>query len=129
MMTRRWFSLLTLLAAATLVLPLLAGPAAAQSLDELRASGKVGERYDGFAEARDPAVAAQVKEINAKRTAIYQQQADKEGVPLAEVGKVYAIGIVKPVPEGNWLVTADGQWRRKEASTQDRKRGGEGKRV
>src|SRR3546814_20471249 len=84
MMTRRWFSLLTLLAAATLVLPLLAGPAAAQSLDELRASGKVGERYDGFAEARDPAVAAQVKEINAKRTANYQQQADKEGVPLAE---------------------------------------------
>src|SRR3546814_11728958 len=79
MMTRRWFSLLTLLAAATLVLPLLAGPAAAQSLDELRASGKVGERYDGFAEARDPAVAAQVKEINAKRTAIYQQQADTEG--------------------------------------------------
>src|SRR3546814_7894273 len=100
MMTRRWFSLLTLLAAATLVLPLLAGPAAAQSLDELRASGKVGERYDGFAEARDPAVAAQVKEINAKRTAIYQQQADKEGVPLAEVGKVYAIGIVKQVPAG-----------------------------
>src|SRR3546814_10148037 len=78
MMTRRWFSLLTLLAAATLVLPLLAGPAAAQSLDELRASGKVGERYDGFAEARDPAVAAQVKEINAKRTAIRSEEHTSE---------------------------------------------------
>src|SRR3546814_18432514 len=112
MMTRRWFSLLTLLAAATLVLPLLAGPAAAQSLDELRASGKVGERYDGFAEARDPAVAAQVKEINAKSTAIYQQQADKEGVPLAEVGKVYAIGIVKQVLSGTGRLSAQCQMRR-----------------
>src|SRR3546814_20370297 len=108
-MTRRWFSLLPRRAAATLGLPLLAGPAAAQSLDELRASGKVGARYDGFAEARDPAVAAQVTEINAKRTAIYQQQADQEGVPPAEVGKVHAIGSVQPVQAGTGRLNDNGQ--------------------
>ena len=112
-MTRRWFSLLSLLAAAALALPLLAGPAAAQSLDELRASGKLGERYDGFAVARDPGVADQVKAINDKRRAIYQQQADKQGVPMEQVGLVYANEIVQQVPAGTWILTADGEWRRK----------------
>lgn len=112
-MTRRRFSLLSLMTLATLALPLLATPATAQSLDELRASGKLGERHDGFAVARDPAAAELVKEINAKRTAIYQQQADKQGVPLAEVGKVYANEIVEQVPAGTWILTADGEWRRK----------------
>jgi uncharacterized protein YdbL (DUF1318 family) len=112
-MTRRWFSLLSLLAVAALALPLLAGPAAAQSLDELRASGKLGERYDGFAVARDPGVADQVKAINDKRRTIYQQQADKQGVPLDQVGLVYANEIVQQVPAGTWILTADGEWRRK----------------
>lgn len=112
-MTRRRFSLLSLMILAALALPLLPAPAMAQSLDELRASGKLGERYDGLAVARDPAVAEQVKEINAKRTAIYQQQANKQGVPVAEVGKVYANEIVGQVPAGTWILTADGEWRRK----------------
>src|SRR3546814_15522611 len=113
MISRRSSTFPTGLAAARLDLRVLAGTAPALWLDEMRASGKVGGRNEGFVEARDAAVAAQVKEINAKRTAIYQQQAEKEGVPLAEVGKGYAIGSVKQVPAGTWLLTADGQWRRK----------------
>jgi hypothetical protein len=112
-MTRRWFSLLSLLAVAALALPLLAGPAAAQSLDELRASGKIGERYDGFAVARDPSAADMVKEVNAKRRGIYEQQAKKQGVPLEQVGLVYANEIVQQVPAGTWILTADNEWRRK----------------
>ncbi len=112
-MTRRWFSLLSLLMAAALVLPLLAGPASAQSLDELRAAGKVGERYDGFAAARDGNYADMVEEINAKRRAIYEKQAAKQGVSLSQVGAVYANEIVQQVPDGTWLLTADGEWRRK----------------
>ena len=112
-MTRRWFSLLTLAMVAGVALPLLGGPAGAQSLDQLRASGKVGERYDGFAEARDPGVAAAVNQINAKRRAIYQEQAAKQGVSLEQVGMVYANQIVQQVPSGTWILTADGRWRQK----------------
>ena len=59
-LTRRRFSFLSLLLAVGVVLPLLSGPLAAQSLDDLRAAGKVGERFDGFAVARDSALADQV---------------------------------------------------------------------
>ena len=113
MMTRRWFSLLTLAMAAALALPLLAGPATAQSLDELRASGKIGERYDGYVVARDPSAAALATEITAKRRDIYEKQAASQGVPAAQVGMVYANEIVQQVPAGTWILTADGEWRRK----------------
>jgi uncharacterized protein len=112
-MTRRWFTLLSLLAAAAVALPLLAGTASAQSLDELRASGKIGERYDGFAQARDPSTAEMVKEINAKRREIYQQQADKQGVPLDQVGMVYASELLQKLPAGTWFLTPENEWRRK----------------
>ncbi|MEQ8357609.1 MAG: YdbL family protein [Kiloniellaceae bacterium] len=112
-MTRRWFSLLSLVMALGLALPLLAGPAAAQSLDDLRAAGKIGERYDGFAVARDPNLADKVKEVNDKRRAIYKEQAAKQGVPLEQVGLVYANEILQQVPSGTWVLTVDGEWRQK----------------
>ena len=116
-MTRRRFSLLTLLAVAALALPLtlgpLSGPAFGQSLDELRASGKVGERYDGYAVARDPSAADLVKEVNDKRRKIYEERAKKQGVSAEAVGQVYAKEIVDQVPAGTWVLTADGEWRRK----------------
>lgn len=112
-MIRRWFSLLPLLMMAMVALPLLTGPASAQSLDELRASGKIGERYDGYVVARDSAVADQVAQINAKRRDIYEQEAAKQGVNLTQVGKVYAAKIVRQVPAGTWILTEDGNWRQK----------------
>jgi uncharacterized protein YdbL (DUF1318 family) len=112
-MTRRWFSLLSLLALAVLALPLLAGPVSAQSLDELRASGKVGERYDGFAVARDPSAADLVKAVNDKRRGVYEKRAAEQGVSVEAVGAVYAKEIVAQVPDGTWVLTADGEWRRK----------------
>jgi hypothetical protein len=112
-MTRRWFSLLSLLAVATLALPLLSGPVSAQTLDELRASGKVGERYDGFAVARDPSAADLVAEVNARRRGVYEQRAAEQGVSVEAVGAVYAKEIVDQVPAGTWVLTADGEWRRK----------------
>jgi len=112
-MTRRWFSLLSLLAAAALALPLLSTPVAAQSLDELRASCKVGERYDGFAVARDPSAADLVKEVNDKRRKIYEERAKKQGVSVEAVGAVYAGEIIEKLPDGSWVLTADGEWRRK----------------
>ena len=112
-MTRRWFSLLTLLAMVAIALPLMTGPVSAASLDEMRASGKIGERYDGFAVARDPAVADAVKEINAKRREIYEKQAKKQGVSVEQVGAVYASELLEKLPAGTWFLTADGEWRKK----------------
>jgi hypothetical protein len=112
-MTRRWFSLLSLLAMTALVLPLLTAPATAQTLDELRASGKVGERFDGFAVARDPAAADLVKEVNDKRRAIYEKEAAKQKISVAAVGAVYAGQIITQVPAGTWFLDADGEWRQK----------------
>lgn len=112
-MTRRRFSLLCLVMALGLALPLLSAPAAAQTLDELRAAGKVGERYDGYAVARDPALAGQVQKINDKRQAIYKEQAAKQGVAVEQVGMVYAKEIIQQVPSGTWVLTPDNEWRRK----------------
>ena len=112
-MTRRRFSLFSLLALAAVALPLLAAPAVAQTLDELRATGKIGERYDGFAAARDPAMADMVKDINAKRREIYEAQAKKQGVAVDQVGIVYAGELLEKLPSGTWFFTPDNEWRRK----------------
>lgn len=111
-MNRRWFSLLSLLALAAIALPLLGGPVSAQSLDDLRAAGKIGERYDGFAVARDPALADMVKDINAKRREIYQEQAQKQGVPIEQVGMVYASELLEKLPSGTWFLTQGDEWKR-----------------
>ena len=113
MMTRRRFTLLSLLAAGLLAFPLQNGPAAAASLDELRAAGKIGERYDGFAVARDPDAADMVTEINAKRREIYDARAKKQNVSAEQVGRVYAGEIWEKVPAGTWFLTADGEWKKK----------------
>ena len=112
-MTRRRFTLLSLALVLGLALPFAGSPALAQSLDELRAAGKIGERYDGFAVARDTAFADQVQAINDKRRAIYQEQAKKQGVAVDQVGLVYAKEILQQIPDGTWVLTPDGEWRRK----------------
>ena len=112
-MTRFWSSLFSLLVAAIIALPIMSLPAAAQSLDDLRSSGKVGERYDGLAVARDSSAAAIVKQVNAKRQAIYAEQAKKQGVSTTQVGAIYAREIMKNVPNGTWFLTEQGEWRQR----------------
>lgn len=112
-MTRFWSSLTPLLATALVALAMLAAPAAAQSLDDLRASGQVGERFDGLAVARDSGVADFVEQVNEKRLAIYVEQANKQGVPTIQVGMVYAQEILQQVPAGTWFLTKDGEWLQK----------------
>ena len=103
------------LAAVLIAAPGVPGTAAAQSLDELRAQGIVGERYDGYAVARQssPAANRAVAEVNAQRRSIYADRAGKQGVPAAQVGQVYAAQIMKHAPSGTWFLGADGKWTRK----------------
>ena len=91
--------------------------AMADPLDAPRAAGLVGERYDGYAEIRDPSapadVAALVRSINRQRRDYYDQLAKKENVSPAEVGKLYANKIFQSAPSGYWFKDQSGQWKRK----------------
>ncbi|MFQ5466892.1 MAG: YdbL family protein [Kiloniellaceae bacterium] len=107
----RLFFAAALVALAVLHLPV--GISWAQSLDDLRASGAVGERFDGYLEARDPSAQGFVDRVNAKRREIYASRAAAQGVTVQEVGMVYAKSILADSPAGTWFLTASGAWRQK----------------
>lgn len=112
-MLQRFFRGLSALALALTVILGLGGQAQAQSLDDLRASGAVGERFDGFLVARDAGAQAFVKKVNAQRKKIYEDRAKAQGAPAAEVGKVYAKEIMTKAAPGTWLQAPDGSWKQK----------------
>ncbi len=110
MMPRRTFFRLTFLAVATLVLGLSGPPALAQSLDQLRVSGAVGERFDGYAQALKSSAAGTVKKVNAKRRQIYAERAAAEGVSADQIGRVYAKQIFAKAPRGTKFLQQNGAW-------------------
>lgn len=116
-MRRRHRSWFPVLAAFVLAAALATGPVEAQSLDALRESGVVGERFDGFAQVRDAGapeeVRSLVKQVNDKRREIYAKRAIQEGVPVDQVGRVYAKKILHSAPEGTWFLDGSGQWTQK----------------
>lgn len=87
------------------------------SLDALRKGGVVGERYDGVlvlrAASTDAGIRKEIDAVNAKRAAIYAENAKKQGVPAIEVGKVYALQILSKAPPGTWFQGEDGVWKQK----------------
>lgn len=104
-----------LVAAVLLLASVVVQPAVADQLDDFRAQGQIGERSDGYAEARSGASAAAqslVKKVNAQRKAIYEKQAKQQNVPVEQVGRVYAQEIVEKLPAGSWVKTGSG-WRQK----------------
>ncbi len=114
---RRWFAAPRVVAGLALLLCWLAVPMAATAanpLDQPRAEGTVGERYDGFAVVRSNSASSDirnlVKDINAKRKALYEKRAAAESVPVEQVGKIYAREVFKSAPSGTWFLKEDGQW-------------------
>ena len=111
---RRFLSIMVALpvAAAAALFPVAAG---AQSLTGLRASGAVGEGYDGFARVRQAGGGARsvVDAVNAKRRAIYAERAKEQGTTADQVGRVYARQILGKAPAGTWFLKESGTWVRK----------------
>ncbi len=111
---RRFLSIMVALpvAAAAALFPVAAG---AQSLKALRASGAVGEGYDGLARVRKADGGAQsvVDAVNAKRRAIYAARAKEQGTTADQVGRVYARQILTKAPAGTWFLKESGKWVRK----------------
>ena len=104
---------LRLMAGLLLVCALGMAPAAAQDLDNLRATGKVGERYDGYAHARDSSVAPFVKKVNEQRREIYQTRATEQGVAIEHVGRIYAKQIFEQSPAGTFFLSETNVWTQK----------------
>lgn len=99
------------IALAILLLP--AAPALADKLDDLRAAGVVGERFDGFLELRDPGAAdakAFVERVNAKRRKIYVKRAKENKATAEQVGQIYAKEIMEDAPKGTWFKRKNGKW-------------------
>ena len=112
-MPKSWFAIL---ASLVLIVGLTSAPAEAQSLDQLRASGAVGERFDGYAEALGGAsaeVRSLVNQVNAKRRRLYQQRAAEQRVSAGQVGRVFAQQIMQRAPRGTPFLTESGRWTRK----------------
>jgi len=80
-----------------------AGPAAADELDQYRASGDIIERYDGLVEAA-PSAPANVKslvtQVNTKRQSVYARRAAQNNVPASAVAKIFAEEIFGNAPAG-----------------------------
>ncbi len=89
-------------------------PAWAQSLESLRASGALGERYDGLVAVRQASADANriAGEVNAQRQGIYKQRAAEQGVAWEQVGRVYAQQIFAQSPKGTWFLSEQG-WTQK----------------
>ena len=101
---------------AILVSLVAAGPAQAQSLDALRASGAIGEKWDGYVVVRDAGAAgatAAAQKVNAERKKLYTKRAQADGATPAQVGQVYAKQIFNQVPKGTWFQQKNGQWKQK----------------
>jgi uncharacterized protein YdbL (DUF1318 family) len=96
-----------------------AGPAGAQNrpLDAPRATGVVGEKYDGFALVRSANAPGDVKSLvdqaNQERAAIYKQRAATDGATPDAVGRIYAKQIFEQAPAGTWFLQESGQWMQK----------------
>jgi uncharacterized protein len=106
--------MLGLLGAAVITVGFLgATPASAQSLVDLRASGAVGEAFDGYARARQSSANGYVENVNAERKKIYIKRAKSQGVPVGQVGRVYATQIKKKAAAGTWLLSESGSWSQK----------------
>ena len=103
-----------------LILALLAAPAAAQTpaLDAARASGVIGERYDGYIAVAGPASAAvrsQVASLNIQRRSLYSRLAASKGVSPQDVGIAAGCQLLARVGVGEAYMWTDGAWRRRAA--------------
>ena len=99
---------------------LMVAPAVAQTpaVNSARASGAVGERYDGYLGVAAPvsgAVRSQVATINIKRRSLYSNLAARKGASPQDVGVTAGCQLLARVGVGEAYMWADGVWRRRAA--------------
>ncbi|MBE1300031.1 MAG: DUF1318 domain-containing protein [Alteromonadaceae bacterium] len=87
----------------------------AMSLSDAKSKGLVGEQRDGYlgvvvdsSEARSV-----VRDINAKRKAIYIELANKNGVAVDVVAKLAGEKAIAKTQSGHYIKNAMGKWQKK----------------
>ena len=93
-------------------------PAVAQTpaVDAARATGVIGERYDGYIGIAAPASASirsQVAAINLQRRSLYSRLAASKGVSPQDVGITAGCQLLARVGVGEAYLLTDGAWRRR----------------
>ena len=91
-----------------------AAPAMADSLDDARAAGLVGERPDGLVAPVSPSapsnIQSLVQAVNAQRMEKYQQISAQKGVPVEQVGAITAEKIIGKLKPGWYYMDSSGNW-------------------
>lgn len=102
-----------LLVSVVLAVPAIA---TANALDDAKAAGYLGERWDGYLglvnENAPASVRALMDRINAQRREQYQRIAARNGVDLADVEKLAGAKAIEHAAPGTMVDTGNG-WRRR----------------
>ena len=98
----------------------VASGASAQSpiVDQARAHGVAGERYDGYMGLAAPGSAAlrsAIGAINIQRRSLYSDLAARKGATPQEVGLAAGCQLLARVGAGQAYMLSDGVWRRRAA--------------
>lgn len=101
--------------AALIALLALAGPAWAQSLDQAKASGLVGERPDGLLGIvqNQAGVQALVDRVNAERMEAYRRIAGENNLSMEVVQARAGARLIERVAAGEYYMTPQGNWVRR----------------
>lgn len=110
---------MTLRIAFAAILMAIPPAAAAQTpaVEVARASGLVGERYDGFIGIAGPVsatVRSQVARINIQRRSLYSSLAARKGVSPQDVGITAGCELLARVRSGEAYLWPDRVWRRRQ---------------
>ncbi len=94
---------------------LLAAPAAAQTLEQAKAQGLVGERPDGLLGIvrQTSEIQALVRGINGQRLDQYRDIATRTGTSLPAVQAIAGEKAIAQSPSGSYVMDSSGNWRRK----------------
>lgn len=103
---------------AVMWLMLLSIPAAfAQTLDEAKSAGLIGEKSDGYiglVQGTAPAAVEQlVANVNSQRRERYAQIAQENGISISQVAQLAYARAVEATRSGNYIEDASGRWVRK----------------
>jgi uncharacterized protein YdbL (DUF1318 family) len=100
-----------------LLLALSALPASAQSLDQAKAAGQVGERIDGYVGVVDANAPGNIRklvdQVNAERKAKYAEIAKDRGTSVQAVAQIAGEKLIGRTPKGGYVMGTNGKWRQK----------------
>ena len=106
-------------ALATAALPLAVAVAQSSAIVvAARATGQVGERFDGylgFSTSPPATLRTQVDAINIRRRSLYSSLAVRRGVAPADVGIAAACELMRRVAVGEAYLLSEAVWRRRSA--------------